>query len=396
MPGCPTASAPGAFAASVHPETGTAFRAGRPKGRAGTPPRRLARECPLCPFRVRSWRESIGRQRGRRPGEGRVPRCGGGERGARRRGAGRGARSRPGVGDRPEPGPRRRPERLARGAGDDRQRGGGLGGGHRRAGRTGRRGRAGAGRDRGAAAGRGRGGLPRGRRPAGGAGGAAARGGGRRPGHAGPDRAGGGGADPAHTRRVLFGRPGRRGRGPLRTVREGGARPRGPARRPGPAQQRRPRLRPLPCRGDDRGGRGTGRSARPGPGTRHPGAHRHRRLAPGGQPRGGDLREKVCAPGGAGIRRIAALDRHAVRAAVVSALGDAPPGLSPGWAGRHRPAPLTSRLPPPAPARSPAAPSRWVRCPVRVPAAGWAGRRRGTSPGGRRWGAGWPCAGCGR
>ncbi|MFF9544325.1 pyrroline-5-carboxylate reductase family protein [Streptomyces albidoflavus] len=42
------------------------------------------------------------------------------------------------------------------------------------------------------------------------------------------------------------------------------------------------------------------------------------------------LREKVCAPGGAGIRRIAALDRHAVRAAVVSALGDAPPGLSPG------------------------------------------------------------------
>ncbi|ALM39014.1 delta 1-pyrroline-5-carboxylate reductase [Streptomyces sp. FR-008] len=42
------------------------------------------------------------------------------------------------------------------------------------------------------------------------------------------------------------------------------------------------------------------------------------------------LREKVCAPGGAGIRRIAALDRHAVRAAVVSALGDAPPGLTPG------------------------------------------------------------------
>ena len=41
------------------------------------------------------------------------------------------------------------------------------------------------------------------------------------------------------------------------------------------------------------------------------------------------LREKVCAPGGAGIRRIAALDRHGVRAAVVSALGDAPPGLSP-------------------------------------------------------------------
>ncbi|WP_408907496.1 pyrroline-5-carboxylate reductase dimerization domain-containing protein [Streptomyces albidoflavus] len=39
------------------------------------------------------------------------------------------------------------------------------------------------------------------------------------------------------------------------------------------------------------------------------------------------LREKVCAPGGAGIRRIAALDRHAVRAAVVSALGGAPPGL---------------------------------------------------------------------
>ncbi|MFF8565514.1 pyrroline-5-carboxylate reductase family protein [Streptomyces albidoflavus] len=39
------------------------------------------------------------------------------------------------------------------------------------------------------------------------------------------------------------------------------------------------------------------------------------------------LREKVCAPGGAGIRRIAALDRHAVRAAVVSALGGAPPEL---------------------------------------------------------------------
>ncbi|WP_234363954.1 pyrroline-5-carboxylate reductase dimerization domain-containing protein [Streptomyces sp. WAC00288] len=39
------------------------------------------------------------------------------------------------------------------------------------------------------------------------------------------------------------------------------------------------------------------------------------------------LREKVCAPGGAGIRRIAALDRHAVRAAVVSALGGAPPDL---------------------------------------------------------------------
>ncbi|MGW1110441.1 hypothetical protein ACWD44_04880 [Streptomyces albidoflavus] len=44
----------------------------------------------------------------------------------------------------------------------------------------------------------------------------------------------------------------------------------------------------------------------------------------------GGAREKVCAPGGAGIRRVAALDRHAVRAAVVSALGDAPPGLSPG------------------------------------------------------------------
>ncbi|MFJ6493682.1 pyrroline-5-carboxylate reductase family protein [Streptomyces californicus] len=39
------------------------------------------------------------------------------------------------------------------------------------------------------------------------------------------------------------------------------------------------------------------------------------------------LREKVCAPGGAGIRRIAALDRHAVRAAVVSALGGAPPNV---------------------------------------------------------------------
>lgn len=40
MPGCPTASAPGAFAASVHPETGTAFRAGRPKG--GPAPRPTA------------------------------------------------------------------------------------------------------------------------------------------------------------------------------------------------------------------------------------------------------------------------------------------------------------------------------------------------------------------
>ncbi|MFJ4714539.1 pyrroline-5-carboxylate reductase [Streptomyces sp. NPDC088785] len=36
------------------------------------------------------------------------------------------------------------------------------------------------------------------------------------------------------------------------------------------------------------------------------------------------LREKVCAPGGTGIRRIAALDRHAVRAAVVSALTQEP------------------------------------------------------------------------
>ncbi|MEU6123896.1 pyrroline-5-carboxylate reductase [Streptomyces sp. NPDC047123] len=38
------------------------------------------------------------------------------------------------------------------------------------------------------------------------------------------------------------------------------------------------------------------------------------------------LREKVCAPGGTGVRRIATLDRLAVRAAVVSALTQAPEG----------------------------------------------------------------------